>query len=209
MAEAEYMNDIYPYIAPILMTLWVLGILAQKLFKQRNPWKTVIYLVPAALILSFSPFSGISLAGYILSANPIFSIGTTVLLFILVMRVLTGRELLSRRDTLIFAVFNVFLGLVLYSSVLGVMAFDIYRLGYGTPLVLIALALLTGALFIMRNPLSIIFLASLGAFSAALLDSPNVFDYLTDGVLFLFSCGILIRSGVKKIHHPAMIDRTK
>ena len=44
-------------------------------------------------------------------------------------------------------------------------------------------------------PLSFIFLAYIAAFNLKLLPSPNFFDYITDGFLFLLSMGVLVFLG--------------
>jgi len=160
------------------------------------------------MILTLFPFSGISIAEYILSANPVFSIGTSALLFVVIVRKLFGKELLPHNDVLIFAVWNVLLCLILYSSALGLIEFDVYRLGYGSPWLYIMILTITIAFFVRKSPLGIVFLVCIGAFDLGVLFSHNLFDYLTDGILFLFSCAILISAGVKKMTRPAMIDRT-
>lgn len=201
------MKELFPHIAPVLLMLWLLGTIAGKRLTGSSKWKTVALLVSASLVIVLYPFSNRSLAEYLLSANPVFSVGTTALLFVLVIRKLFGRELLSRNDIIMFAVWNVVLGLVLYLSALGLISFDIYRLGYGSPWLFLTILMVTIALFVGKNRLGTVFLACIGAFNLGVLSSFNLFDYLTDGILFLFSCAILIAAGVKKITHPAMIYR--
>lgn len=193
------------------MVLLILSTITGNWVTRLGSLKSTVLLVPTAMILTLFPFSGISIAEYILSANPVFSIGTTALLFIVFVRKLFGKELLPHNDVLIFAVWNVLLCLILYSSALGLIEFDVYRFGYGSPWIYLVILTITIFLFIGKRPLGIVFLVCIGAFNLGVLFSLNLFDYLTDGILFLFSCAILISAGVKnvkKMTRPAMIDRT-
>lgn len=207
MAEADTMiaERISPYLSPFLLILWILSIVAGR---RRTYGKSVFILIPAALVISLLRLNHISIAGYILSANPVFSIGSFALLLSLVSKRILGREILSGYSMFIFALWNVILSLILFLSALNIIGIDIYRHGYGFSVLYIITALLTIVLFVLRNPLALIFLACLASFQIGLLPSGNLFDYLTDGPLFLLSCGILVIHCVKKISFPAMIDRT-
>jgi len=199
------MAGIFSYLAPVLLVLWFLMIIAGKRIPDR---RARLLLIPAAVLISLFPIHSVSLAGYLLSAVPVFSTASTALLLVLVIRRFTGNNILSGNDIFFFSLWNILLSIVLYLSALGIIGIDLYGQGYGFSVFSIIIAMIAIVLFLLRNPLGVFFLAYLVSFQFGLLPSDNIFDHLTDGFLFLFSLGIVISSFVKKIRVPAMIDRT-
>lgn len=163
-------------------------------------------IITLSTVLTFYPLSGLSLADYILSLNPNYSIGSVVLFFILLWRQFGWRPLLSQKDLLWFSIWNVVVSLCLYISYLGFISFDLYPLGYGFSTLFLITASLTIMLFLLHSPLSYIFIAYIAAFNLKLLPSDNFFDYITDGILFLISLGIVIYYTIRSIfgryHNP-------
>jgi hypothetical protein len=90
-----------------------------------------------------------------------------------------------------FCLWNVIISLVLFSSYLGFIPYDMYASGYHFSLWFIIVAAITLIAVWSWNPLSVIFIAYIAAFNLKLLPSPNFFDYITDGFLLLLSLGIL------------------
>ncbi len=149
-------------------------------------------LVASAAVLAFFPFSGLSSAGYLLSVSPSFSIGSMALFIVILWKELGGRPLLTQKDFLLFCLWNVILSLLLFASALGFISPDIYALGYRPSVLFAVVCLLTVLLAFLRSPLALIFLAYIAAFDLGLLPSPNFFDYMTDGLLFMISSGIVL-----------------
>ncbi len=158
--------------------------------------KPVMILI--SVVATLYPFAGLSLAEYLLSLNPNFSIGSTALVFVFLWKELGGKRLLSDKNILWFSVFNIVVALCLYSSYMGFVRFDLYNQGYGFSAWFVIMISLTVILFIVRNPLSYIFIAYIMAFNLRLLYSDNLYDYITDGILFLISVGLIV-SWIMKI----------
>lgn len=190
-----YFKDIFVYLFPLLFITWVVFKIAHfvGLFRLKAEIiKPIMILI--SVVATLYPFTGLSLAEYLLSLNPNFSIGSSTLVFLFLLKELGGKQLLSDRNLLWFSVFNVIVALCLYTSYMGFVRFDLYYQGYGFSAWFIIMLILTVILFIVRNHLSYIFIAYIIAFNLRLLYSDNFCDYIIDGILFLFSVGLLVSS---------------
>jgi hypothetical protein len=147
--------------------------------------------VSAATFGTVVPIGGLSLADYLLSLNPNFSIGSLALIVVLLWPKFTGKPLLSDKNLWMFCFWNLVLSLILFSSYLGFIPCDMYASGYHFSLWFIIVALITLMAVWFLNPLSVIFIAYIVAFNLKLLPSVNFFDYLTDGFLLILSLGLL------------------
>jgi hypothetical protein len=143
-------------------------------------------------IITIVPMGGLSLADYILSLNPNFSLGSLALVVVLLWPKFTGRPLLSSKNLWMFCLWNVVVSTVLFSSYLGFITYDMYAGGYHFSLWFIIIALITLMAVWSWNPLSVIFVAYIAAFNLKLLPSANFFDYITDGFLLVLSLGLLV-----------------
>ncbi len=202
-------------VAPALMVLALFLIII-----SRNSWwsglsitiRAVVSIVVAALtVVPF--FFGVSTAGLLLSLSPVFSIGSTVLLSLFVIKAVTVNSavtesramagkgttaaLLDRRDLLLFCLWNSFLGIGLYSSTLGLLPYDLYFLGYTFSWVFLLTALITLLVIFIGSRLAWIFLFYVIAWNHTLLPSPNFFDYIIDPVLFCISIVTLFMYGLR------------
>ncbi len=188
MIIKEYFQLLVPWL---LVTLCIVSVCSwTNVCKFREGWQKILLLALSAVI-TLIPLGRLSLADYLLSLNPNFSIGSLALLVVLLWPKFTGKPLLSDKNLWMFCLWNVVLSLVLFSSYLGVMPYDMYALGYHFSLWFIVMAIITLIAVWLWNPLSVIFLAYIAAFNLKLLPSPNFFDYLTDGFLLLMSLGLL------------------
>jgi hypothetical protein len=158
-----------------------------------------ILLVAGAALVTFVPLAGLSFADYILSLSPSYSIGSMIFFLAVLSNDLLGRPLLSSRDFFLFSLWNVALSLCLFASVLGFIGPDLYVLGYDFSYLFIVMALLTVILLLLRSRLALIFVAYIVAFDLKLLPSQNFFDYMTDGLLFIISLGVVIYYVVRRI----------
>jgi hypothetical protein len=186
----QYIQNLFPFL---LVTL-ILYTLAFRFIKQKKIIHEIIILYFAAF-LTFVPLTGLSLGDYLLSFNPNFSIGSLALVLVLLWPKITDKSLLSQKHLLIFCAWNVGFSLMLFSSTLGLMPYDMYAQGYHFSPWFVAVALLTLASIWLWYPLAFIFAAYIAAFNLKLLPSPNFFDYITDGFLFFLSVGMLIFLG--------------
>jgi uncharacterized membrane protein len=188
MVIKEYFQFLVPWL---LVMLCIVSVCSwTNLCKFTQGWQKLLVLALSAVI-TLTPIGGLSLADYLLSLNPNFSIGSLALLVVLLWQKFTGQPLLSDMNLWMFCLWNVIISLVLFSSYLGFIPYDMYASGYHFSLWFIIVAAITLIAVWSWNPLSVIFIAYIAAFNLKLLPSPNFFDYITDGFLLLLSLGIL------------------
>ena len=191
----EYVQLLFPWLLVVLV-IFSIGS-RTNLCHFGKLWQKICVLLFAA-ILTLIPFTGLSLAEYLLSLNPNFSVGSLALAVVLLWPKLFDKPLLSERYLAVFCLWNVLFSLGLFSSYLGMIPYDIYALGYGFSAVFLLMALITFIVIWKWPPLSYIFLAYIASFNLRLLPSPNFFDYITDGFLFLMSLGLLFALGLPR-----------
>ena len=204
-----YLKDVFVYLFPLLLITWAVFKIARfvgLLRLKAEIIKPVMILISG--VVTLYPFTDLSLAEYLLSLNPNFSIGSTVLVFVFLLKELGGKQLLSDRNILWFSVFNVVVSLCLYASYMGFVRFDLYNQGYGFSAWFVIMLILTVILFIVRNRLSYIFIAYIMAFNLRLLYSDNFYDYITDGILFLISLVLMVSSLMKILTRDLLISRS-
>ncbi len=162
------------------------------------------WLLGAVVAAELIPFDGLPLAAYLRGAIGDLSIPSLVLLLTAISRQLRGHRPAERgssacgdsdRRTLLALL--VIAALVLYPMALGWGLLDSYRLGYGSPWFLCALAAVALAALFWRatETVAVIALAVL-AWSAGWYESSNLWDYLIDPLVAIYSLGALARSWV-------------
>ncbi|MHC4547524.1 MAG: hypothetical protein ACYTEZ_02005 [Planctomycetota bacterium] len=120
---------------------------------------------------------------------------SAVLLLLLgadLVRRLGGRELLGARSSEGLMAVLAVTALVFYPAAFGLVALDLYALGYGRWALPAALLLLTGFFwFSGRRAAAVILFGAVAAYDVGLLESTNLWDYLLDPFLALFAlaCG--------------------
>ena len=188
MVIREYFQLLAPWL---LVTLLIFSVCERTHFaKFKEVWQKLLVLALSAII-TLVPVGGLSLADYLLSLNPNFSIGSLALVVVLLWPKFTGQPLLPDKDFWIFCLWNVVLSLILYSSYLGFIPYDMYASGYHFSLWFVIVGIITLIAVWFLNSLSVIFIAYVVAFNLKLLPSVNFFDYLTDGFLLVISLGLL------------------
>ena len=188
----------FEFLFPLLMVTWaILGIVrfTKALDFMGKIGKPVV--IASSAFITLYPFTGLSLSDYLLSLNPNYSIGSIIFFFLFVWKKFGWKPLFSQKNLLQFSIWNVGVSLCLFASCLGFVGFDLYSLGYGFSLWFVVIALLTIVLTLLRSPLYFIFILYIVSFDLKLLYSNNFFDYITDGVTFLISLGIMVFSVVK------------
>ena len=189
MIIKSYFQNLFPF----LFITWILYVIGFRLnlIKPKKIAREIVVLYIAAFI-TFVPFTGLSLADLFLSVNPNYSIGSLALIIVLLWPKILDKPLLSTKQLWIFCSWNVVISLILFSSTLGLIPYDLYALGYNFSWWFIGMALLTLLAIWSWYPLSFIFLAYIAAFNLKVLPSYNFFDYITDGFLFIMSAGVLL-----------------
>ena len=194
IAIKEYFEFVCPLLMVTCATLWIVRFTQAVAFMGKIGKPVVIAF---SVFITLYPFAGLSLADYLLSVNPNYSIGSVVVFFIIVWKEFGWKPLFSQKNLLQFSIWNVGISLCLFASCLGFVDFDMYALGYGFSFWFVVIALLTIGLTLFRSPLSFIFILYIASFDLKLLYSNNFFDYITDGVLFLISLGVVMFSIIK------------
>jgi len=184
MVIKEYFQLLFPFLIVLWLVFRVASATAR--LQPTTPLKKLVALVLSAIV-TFYPFTGLSLAEYFLSLNPSYSLGSLALMVIVLWPRFTAKPLLSDRHLFEFCLWNVSVSLVVYLSSLGFVAYDAYALGYHFSFWFLPMALITVLLIWRNHPLSYIFLAYILFFNLKVLPSNNFFDYITDGFLFVIS----------------------
>lgn len=189
------MSAIFALIAPALITALFAMVIERHMprlnfLNQRG----LRFLGIAVAVLALVPVGRLSFAQFILSFNPVFSVGSLAGAAMAVRHLAGFDPLLSRRETSIFVYVSLALSLLLQASYLGFISPDIYRMGYGYSIWFALTGALTVAMFWVRSRLAFIPLGALAAFNLRLLPSDNLFDYLVD-VPLLLGCLIYIVFG--------------
>jgi uncharacterized membrane protein len=184
MIVKEYFQLLVPWL---LVALLVVSVCSWTNFcKFTQGWQKLLVLALSAVI-TLTPIGNLSLADYLLSLNPNFSIGSLALIVVLLGPTFTGKPLLSHKILGMFCLWNVVLSIVLFSSYLGFISYDLYATGYSFSIWFILMAIISLVAVWAWNPLSLIFITYIVAFNLKLLPSPNFFDYITDGFLLVMS----------------------
>jgi hypothetical protein len=204
------MADTYfNYLAPALMLAALFLVLVGRVgWWARVPVFYRAAAVVAVVLCSLLPFcSGLSAASLLLSISPSFSMGTVAIMLLFIVRDTTkdsnitkdracgtrGQARVFNRETLgLFCLWNIIVGVALYSGTLGLLPHDLYFVGYTFSWIFILTAALTILAVITGSRLKWIFLSYVVAWNHALLPSPNFFDYIIDPVLFFISIGVLL-----------------
>lgn len=175
-----------PITLNLSASLLLLNILLRMPFIRlfRPPAKWLMLFLFLALIQI--PITHISLVGIVSGILGNISITTTILLCLWLLSLFTAKPLLLLQpiqQQLFPLVF--FAGILLYFFALGIVLFDLYALGYQAFYILLAL-LFVCCFNLWRKNFTVIFiiLIDLLVYSASLLNSSNLWDYLIDPLVF-------------------------
>jgi len=217
----EVLRSLWPYAVPALMLIWVLAFVVRKTpgigrVEASTSGKVglAIAVCAAGISLTWLPVfpAGqvkLSFGSWVLSANPGFSTCSLAMAASSVRAALWGTPLLRRRDMVLLSLWLVLLATILYSSIWGLLSYDLYAQGYGfswwfwiTGMITLFLGLLGQA------RLALVGIAVIATYDLRLLPSDNLFDYLIDGPAVLFACLYLIyqsfrdlRERIRRIPH--------
>ena len=122
----------------------------------------------------------------------------SITLLALIVDVATRRRLFPPRDRQILLSFTAALALILYSSTLGYVPFDVYRFGF-SPWAPVALAAVAIAIAFRSLPLACTALAALIAYDIPLFRSVNLFDYVVDPMVGAVAVGWAVGAGVGRL----------
>lgn len=155
-------------------------------------------LICAIVIVILIPFDELPLAAYVRGVTGDLSITSLVLLILTILRPLFGCPPSNTKAKLALQALITIAALGLYPMALGICFFDPYRLGYGNPwfvsvLLLVALA----ACFRQLPAIALIIALAVFAWSVGWYESTNLWDYLLDPLLAIYTISTLIRHGAR------------
>lgn len=157
-------------------------------------------LAAAGAAAVFLPAGGLPLWGYFRGVAGEASATTLALLAVATAAAAGWGRILGRGDVAALAAAAALAGLVLYPSAAGAVPLDVYRLGWRPfGLVCGVLAFSLWAWATGRRGAALVSLAALAAFDCRALESRNLWDYLLDPFLVLFSWGWWIVRGARGI----------
>lgn len=134
------------------------------------------------------PLDNLMLAGYLRGVIGDLSIVTQAMLAACILGYVRDRSLLDRRQVGAIMAAALAGALLLYPAALGLMHFDPYALGFGSPYLGATLAALTLLAWYLRlHWLAACLLAAVSAKLANALESQNLWDYLLDPLLALYA----------------------
>ena len=109
-------SDYFQLLFPWLFVTWLLAAVLCRAAPGCLGKTWLKILVPAlAAVIALVPLGDLSLADYLLSLNPNFSMGSLALVVVLLWPNLFERPLLSPRQLSLFCLWNVLVSLVLFS----------------------------------------------------------------------------------------------
>ena len=149
-----------------------------------------LLILAAALALLILPIEGIPVAGYARGIGGELSVTTLLLLASAIVAFAGGPKLFDRGEIQTLSTLVLSGAAFLYPMALGLTSFDPYALGYPDRMRVFLLALAPVAVFAwFRGRLLVLFaiVLALAAFRFELLESRNLWDYLLDPWLTLYT----------------------
>jgi hypothetical protein len=157
------------------------------------------WLPIAVAALAIMPVAGLPLGRWLHGFNANFSIPFFALLLDFTTAPLLRRPLFDAAAKRAALWFGVAAGLLLYPAALGLGPFDPYTLGWRSPGVAAAAAVVGAGLVLRNNAFGIVLLAAGGFWQLGCLESDNAWDYLIDPIYWLLSIANLICGWLAKL----------
>jgi len=196
--------DIVRVAAPFLLV--AISILAVFRARRRSlcTRMTVMVLCLAVVLL---PVNGLPVFGYFHGVVGEPSITLMLLLVCALIHQICGMRILPGADLSAILCALALAGLVLYPSAMGLVPIDIYRFGYRPAgLLLLPMLLALWAWVSKRTTAALVAIIAVAAFDMHLLESDNLWDYLTDPLATFWAWGWLLSglcAGVWSRRHRA------
>jgi len=158
--------------------------------RRRSSKGLKISLSIIGLAIFLVPIKGLPLYAYLRGIASGLSIVTVWMLGGLFIREFSGRELLSAEDRGLLLSISGIAGLLLYPSTLGFLPFDSYRIGYQPlPLLIILLLFCVVSWGKGWRFSALCIVVAVAAFNLRIMESDNLWDYLTDPFITVFAWG--------------------
>ncbi|MDY0168624.1 MAG: sialidase family protein [Thermoguttaceae bacterium] len=187
-----------------LLSLAAAGLTRLRLMHWRwaGRWGLFLATIIAALLLTLIQIDGLSAVDLLLSLSPSLSVLCLGLVLHNYSNAVFGLPLLHPKELLYWAGFVLVLSIPLFASVLGGIPVDLYAYGYRFSWIhVVAVGFGLYVAWRGHNGLAAILLAALAAYYLRLLPSGNVFDALTDGLVFFIAIGIVAQCTGRALKH--------
>jgi hypothetical protein len=192
MLAAGAVIDVIEWWYPVAFWAVVFAAVARAVLPAAGP----AWLPLAAGTLSLVPVDGLLLGRWLHGINANFCIPFAAVLLDFVLTPLLRRPLLDARARRTALWFGIVGGLLLYPLALGIGPFDPYVLGWRSPGIAAAAAVLGAALLLWNNAFGFVLLIAGVAWQVGLLESTNAWDYLLDPVYCLLSAANVVAGGL-------------
>ncbi|MBI5428869.1 MAG: hypothetical protein HY938_00225 [Nitrosomonadales bacterium] len=166
----------------------------------RFPWSRRAVLAGVFFVLALIPFGGMPIAAYLRGVTGDLSITTLVLLWCALLSglrnpaIVSAEPVESRGLPMLIAIVAMFF----YPLSLGIGMFDPYRPGYGDPVLIAALLLIALAAWFRKSALITLCIAlAVLAWSLGWYESANLWDYLLDPFMAIYSLCALVLQAVR------------
>ncbi len=158
--------------------------------RRAGAWRYRALAVVVAVVAATVPIAGWTLPRWLAGVGVTPSVTSTCLLLAFVARRLGGPVLLDASAWRAAWWFGVIAGVALYPTAFGIGSFDPYALGWDSLPLVVALGLLAIILLWFGNRFALVLALGVLALNLHVLESSNLWDYLTDPILTLFSLGV-------------------
>lgn len=167
--------------------LMIAGTSAVLLQLRRRPplFRWIVFC--GCFVAMYLPIGGTSVVGYTRGLIGDLSMTTQILLACSVIDHLLDRKVLSDADRKVVLTVAAIAGLLFYPMTLGLTRFDPYELGYNSLALILGLALLSVWGWCRRPGAALLIPVGLIAFQIGVLESTNIWDYLLDPFVTLYS----------------------
>jgi hypothetical protein len=183
-----------------LLLTAVLSALLKKTLIQKPLVRLVI--TAAAVVVAFMPFEPYSLSTFMYGATGELSVTTVALLMMALLSKLLGGPLLPQGEKRLLAALVFVSGALLYPGALGFWYHDFYADGYRSGLFGYFVLAVVLVFFVCRVwKLAVLFLAAWIAWRLSLGNSSNLWDYVLDIWVFIWSLGVWIKYSLLKLRY--------
>ncbi len=181
-----------PHIGASLVVACISLALTRR-FTQHLLWPGVIFVL--ALIICLAPIANFSLSHYIRVITGDLSITSLIWLSFSTYRSLTKTDHAPHTNEITIAAVIVAVAMILYPTALGLTYFDLYKFGF-YPIVLgpVVFVVFGYCLWFRYRLAATILAAGFICYAIGALESDNLWDYLLDPVIVIYSIYVLITS---------------
>jgi len=174
-------------------------------FRQpRHSRRLVSIIIVVMMIVAAIPVYDLPVVAYIRAVVTDLSITSMLLLTFFIATAYTGKQYICNQDKNQLSILILLAALLVYPFGLGLGMWDSYALGFGNIWLYSALLIISFYFFMrQRMLLMYIILAGCAAYLFSLLASQNLWDYLIDPLLVIYTVTTVIKQRLHSHNHTA------